>query len=984
MHDPFRKLLLLTLASLVCFSALGQGTLNANPQKLSWFTLQSPHFRIIFPQDQDSIAQYTANLLETIYEPGANTMGVTPKPISVILQNQTTVSNGFVSFAPRRSEFFIAPPQDYNFMGANTWLPFLAIHEYRHMVQFQRAYTGLNRLNYWLAGELGFGGFSFLVMPSWFWEGDAVGIETAFTPSGRGRIPEFNMAFRTTLLSRGPWNYPKQYLRSYKHFVPNHYVTGYYMTSYVRKKTGDPHIWDKVMQRAYRFPYLPFRLGYALKKETGTNLNDTYEEMVAEMQQRWEKQQEGLQITGVEVLNPRKEKREVYTNYRYPQELADGSVLTMRSGLGDIPQLVKLSPNRKPEVLFTPGMITSQGQLSQGGNVLAWIENEFDLRWTARDYSVIRLYNLEAGEYTRLTHKTRYLNVAVSPDGKRLAAISQDENSQQRLDILDAKSGQNMNTWSVAPGVQLAMPRFTDDGSEVVLLHTSAMGQKSLVSYQWSAKKLTTLIAPSAENIGHPVPWGKYVFYNSPYSGIDNIYALNTETGAQYQVTSRPYGAFNAMPSSDGSLLYFNDYTFYGYDAVSMPLNPESWVPKEQVKVAHDDTYSVWVEQEREHIPDVSSVPTEAYPVKPWFDFPEFFNIYSWGINVSGLSGNAEASISFQDELSTVQATATYGYNANENVGRFGANLSLQKFWPILDVSFEAGPRRITSLDRNNNRVTESFSEREIGAFVRVPLTLTRSKMLQSANVSVGVTNVQVSDFDSNVRRPVNQVGDFGQVTTFQYRADYSWQRRRSQRDLAPRWGVFTTFRYRHTPQDPGSSTDPNLIGWQGGNTTVVYLPGIGKHHTLQARGSFQQQFIPRDGNGFLPFNTYLFSSPFFSTLRGYSYFPTESMYIGSVSYGLPVLYPDWAFWHLLYIQRISMKGFFDYGYFQTRRGTEQVSFAQRAVGVDLELDLNGMRYLPQFKVGMRVGYALDRTEEPLFIGLLLNGVSLQNFNFAK
>ena len=56
--------------------------------------------------------------------------------------------------------------------------------------------------------------------PQWFWEGDAVATETAFTPSGRGRIPNFGLVLRTNLLEGRTFNYHKQYLRSYKHNIP--------------------------------------------------------------------------------------------------------------------------------------------------------------------------------------------------------------------------------------------------------------------------------------------------------------------------------------------------------------------------------------------------------------------------------------------------------------------------------------------------------------------------------------------------------------------------------------------------------------------------------------------------------------------------------------------------------------------------------------------------------------------------------------------
>src|SRR5687768_4520781 len=155
-----------------------------------------------------------ANLLEHIRDAETRTLHSPPRKIAVILQNQSSVSNGFVSILPRRSEFFTMPPQDYNFIGTNDWLNLLAAHEFRHVVQYQHATRGFNKLIYYLFGSTTLAGLSQAAVPQWFWEGDAVATETALTPSGRGRIPNFSLVFKTNLMEGRTFNYHKQYLRS--------------------------------------------------------------------------------------------------------------------------------------------------------------------------------------------------------------------------------------------------------------------------------------------------------------------------------------------------------------------------------------------------------------------------------------------------------------------------------------------------------------------------------------------------------------------------------------------------------------------------------------------------------------------------------------------------------------------------------------------------------------------------------------------------
>ena len=979
-HQFLKFFFLLIVGGFPFLSAQAQGTLNANPPSLKWYYLTTPHFKILFPENNDSLAQHTANLMETLYGPVSHSLGTNPKPISVILQNQTTISNGFVSYSPRRTEFFTAPPQDYNFLGTNQWNTLLAVHEFRHVAQFSTAHHGWNRLNYWLGGEAGFGGLSFLVLPSWFWEGDAVGIETACTPSGRGRIPEFNMAFRTTLLERGPWNYSKQYLRSYKHFVPNHYVTGYYLTTYVREQTQNPHIWEAVEKRAVNFPYLPFRMGWALKKETGTNLNRTYKNMVDSLAARWQAQLEGLTFTEATRINPRREKREVYTNYRYPQALGDGQVLVQKSGLGDIAQLVVMDGQGQQERVHYMGIVSGTQQLTVGGGKVAWIEHEFHPRYTSKDYAVVRLLDLATQERSTLARETRDLAVAINPEGSQVVTITVDTEGRQALRRLRAETnGALIDSLPLALGHQAAMPRWSPDGKAIYYLLTEGMGQKSLVKWDLATGTTSYILAPSNENLGYPVPWSHYVLYNSPYSGIDNIYAVDTRDGSRYQVTSRKYGAFNPNPSPDGRTLYFNDYTFYGYDAVSMPLDPSTWTALANVDVRIDDTYQVWVEQEKDHLPDLESIPEETYTKQPVKGITPFLNPYAWGVSVQdGSAGEAQLGLFFQDELSTLRTGLTYGYDQGESTPQFGLQVSLQKYYPIFDFKLGTNQRVLSrpQLQADSSVLTEiiQWNERRWGLDVRVPFILTQSQWLQQAGVSAGYEQIAINNFGSTFNPPTLNPR-FEELHSVHYAAYYTVQRRQAQRDLAPRLGFLTQARAYHLiPPTSG------LKGWLAGNTTVVYLPGIGKHHSLQVVGSAQWQYAPLTVAGQYPASVYGFQSPFTSIVRGYVPSRTQQFYAGSIRYSLPILYPDLALWHLAYIQRITATAWGDLGHYIHDVAGTPLGFTQTAAGIDINLDVNGMRYLPQFNVGVRGGYAFENTDSPWIISLLLSGSPVYNF----
>src|SRR5580765_1895150 len=91
--------------------------LGQSPPRLKWQQINTPHFHIIFPRGMEEDAERIANALDNAYSDVARSLGVLPKKIPIIMQNQTTDNNAFVSSEPRRAEFFSTPPQNPNSMG---------------------------------------------------------------------------------------------------------------------------------------------------------------------------------------------------------------------------------------------------------------------------------------------------------------------------------------------------------------------------------------------------------------------------------------------------------------------------------------------------------------------------------------------------------------------------------------------------------------------------------------------------------------------------------------------------------------------------------------------------------------------------------------------------------------------------------------------------------------------------------------------------
>jgi hypothetical protein len=945
-------------------SSSAQVILENNPPSLKWYQVNTPHFRVLFLKGFDAQATRVANSLEHIREAEAKSLGSAPRKISVILQNQSAVSNAFVSILPRRSEFYAMPSQDYNFIGTNDWLDLLTSHEYRHVVQYQHATRGFNRLIYYVFGSISLAGMAQAAAPQWFWEGDAVATETAFTPSGRGKIPKFGLLMRTNLLEGRKFNYHKQYLRSYKHNIPDHYVLGYYMVSYLRKKTNDANIWGKITGRSWNLPIVPFAFSNAIKKETGLYVTGLYNEMADELTKKWKAELDGLKLTPFLKVNNRR--RGAYTDYLYPQPLSDGSVLALRKGIGDIDQFVLLKNDG--ETVFTPGLMTDTGMLSAANNTVVWNEYGFDPRWRVRNYSLIKSYNLSSRKKKVIGgRRSRYASAAMSPDGGKIASIQTDLQYKTNLVILDANTGALLKKFPNERNDFYSMPRWSDDGKKIVVLKTVADG-KTISIIDPDSGLASDVLPVSQENVGHPVLYQHYLFFNSPESGIDNIYSIDLETGKRFQVTTSRLGAYNPAIAKDGSAILYNDQTRDGLDVVSIPFDPHSWAVYETGRT-QNLFFQHLVEQEGH--PDIlATVPANPLAVRRYHKTSGFINPYNWGFNVDNDLAQASVGITSRDILSTTALSLGYLFDINERTSGFQALLSYQGWYPIIDVSASLSNRTVTEkdvpfLDTLVNPVATvtrdvvfKWREKNIQAGLRIPLITTSSKYHGSVSIGNAVGFTQVSGFENSIDDggravptgdassyyPFWEYQDNGTLMYNNFSISASRLLKQSRRDIYSKWGQSIELNWFETPF--GGDFNGRLYS----ASAMLFFPGLSRHHSLWGYGAYQHSKYGE------PVHNYLFRNQI-PVPRGHSVSRFQNFYTLAANYTLPLWYPDIAVGPLLNFQRLRANVFFDYGFGESPSFDSRQQYS--SAGVEAKLDLNIMRFLPQFDIGVRFSKGL-------------------------
>ncbi|MDJ0367640.1 hypothetical protein QMK33_21040 [Hymenobacter sp. H14-R3] len=900
-----RKLLpALVLGLLAGGRALAQSLpiITQNPPALRWQEIRSPHFRVLYPAGLDTAAQRTARRLEAVHGPAGATLGVQAKPIAVVLQNQTTVSNGFVTFLPRHAEFFTTPDQGQG-LGTVDWLDGLVVHEFRHVNQFDKARQGFGRVLVPLLGDGGLG-VSAVGVPQWFFEGDAVGTETALTRSGRGRIPYFGLGLRANLLAGRLYNYQKAVSGSLRDNVPDWYVLGYYLTSYAKAHYG-AKVWSRVLDEYYRFPFYPFSFSNGLKRTTGLRVEDLYARTMHALDSTWRAEQVARGApTPVRELAGQAATR-VFTQYQYPQYVTDSTVLALKSGLGDIAQLVLLGRHSREKRVFTLGLLNIPQLLSVGGGKAVWPEFRQDPRWGQRVHSELKVLDLSTGRLTRLGKGQRYAAAALSPDGTRLVAVRTDATYHHALVLLDAASGAVLQTLPNPRNDFYQQPRFLPDGRRVVAVALSAAGKTLQVLDP--AMGLATSILPVANvNLANPQPWGDYVLYNSPQSGVDNIYAVNLPSGQTYQVTNRPTGAYHAAVAPDGRHLALHDYRATGARVVEMPLDPATWTALPAP--ARTDAPAPFVAalaagepgaaQIRQLLasPDSSGV---RYGVRRYRPLAHAFRLFSYGVVQSPAGNTVSVGLRSQDYLSTTQLFAGLSYDQTERTVAATAALSYQGRFPVLDVEATYGGRNATRyFDRAaplDSLRGSQWQYARLLAGVRIPLVLTRSKYLQALTAGAYYLHERVFNYTPAFRNH-NETGLNAPLHAVQTSLSYASQLKQSARDVAPRGGATLLATYRTTPF--GTSLQASQVGVQ----SSVYLPGLARHHALRLRGGFQYQ---QQGQ-------YNFAAAVSFPRAETSYVSFDRLAVGSADYSLPLAFVHWSVGRVLYVQRLRATAFFD------------------------------------------------------------------------
>jgi len=905
---------------------------NQMPPSVQWRQIQTPQFQLIYPSIFESQAQRLANNLLYIIPRVSRSIGKKPRKISIILQNKNVVSNGFVQLAPRRSEFTTTPPQATDFQD---WLNSLAVHELRHVVQFDRLTGSLKAP---LFEQLALAIFG-ITLPSWFYEGDAVGIETSLTSAGRGRLPSWELPFRTNTLSKKKYSYQKDYLGSLKDITPGYYQLGYFMTTKLRRDYGDQALED-LMKQLVEHPLRPYNFSRSLKHITGYNTRQWHQRTVAELDSLWQIQQEETAPTFYATL-PQTAPKEI-VSYLLPKPLPNGDILALEKSNHSVPNIVLISSKNDIHKVVKTG-IQTEPHFAYGGGIITWDELRYNKRYQNETFYVINTYQIEQKKYRQITSKTRLFSPTINAKGTQIGAVSVDLSNHSYLVILDSKTGNEIQRMAIPYPVFIQTPSFHPSGTKVIATALSQKGT-NLIEIDLQDGSTRLLLDWQTQQLERPIytPFG--IVFKAHFNGIDNLYLLNPNHAIQ-QLTNASFGITNPVWDDRTHQLYFNNYQANGY--LISHLAADHLKPRaiSEVKNHFISYFKPLIPQEKP-LDSLDLRKAKTFDSSPYKDVHHLFNFHSIspvGDDLSSID-NFDLGLQWMSDNLLNTFSTRIGFNYDQNISRadYFVAATFKRWFPKFTLQYrnQAQLSSVRIQNRPNERLPFRWREHYTEFKATIPLTFNRLNNIYNTGIALGTSYTKRYGLSiPNLSLPNFTTVRFPLLTQFYFNRN----NRKSQLDLAPKWGQNIHIIYRSMTFDKRLSG--NLLSFK----STWYFPGLLNNHSMQIRFHAQE----RSGDYKLTNDIPLVS--------GYDQLaPTHVNNTLFADYKFPICYPDLTVGPLAFIKRIKGGVFADFENF-----AQEGKVNPRVFGIELRADMNLLRfYLPNFDAGIRAIYVNENNPQ--------------------
>jgi len=889
---------------------------GGNPSLQKWKQVDTRQARIIFPAGLDSHAKRIANIISYIDTSTQNTIGGIKGKINVVLQNETTISNAYVGLGPYRSEFFLTPLQNSFEIGSLPWADQLAIHEFRHVQQFNNFNVGLSKVLKLLFGQEGQALANGASIPNWFFEGDAVFNETIVSHQGRGRLPYFHNAYRSLWKSGKNYSWMKLRNGSLKDYVPDHYALGYLLVAYGREKYGND-FWKNVTHDAASFKGLLYPFQKAIRKYSGKDYAAFRNEALD-----YFRNQEMSDSSNFVNRNSR------YYNEEFPAIIDENSIVFVKSSYSNVHHFVIRKGTIEKKIRTRDFSLDNHFSYRNGRIVYASFRP--DIRRGYRDYSEIQLLDITSGVQQTLTKYSKYFSPDISNDGTKIIAIDVAPGGKCSLHLLNG-NGNVLSTLPNPGNLFYTYPKFYGD-DKIVSAVRNPKGEMSIALTNIPDGSTEILLPYSYNVLGVPAVLNDTIYFSASHGREDKLFAYIVPNKNLFQLSYRDSssaGIGQYQPTATNRLIW-TTFTADGYRLEQSSLTSIQWTPVPVQQIGLDlPVFGITELGKSKSL--LASVKENDLVVSKYAKSKGLINFHSIEPTID--DPDYTLTLVSQNILNTLQSQLSFTYNRAEQFKKIGLSFIYGSLFPYLSAGIDYTKDR-RGLFRGK---IIYWNETEPGAGITIPLNVSKGRSL--TNFSLGSRFV----YNQSVFRGAYK--DSIGKTSYSYTSNFltfSNQLQKAKQNIFPKLAQTLSLGYKR-----GLS---NREGWQFIGSANIYTPGLFTNHNIVLNGAY----LRKDSIGQINFSS---GFPF---SRGYSSVNLFEMMKWGANYHMPLFYPDAGFANIVYLSRIRSNFFYDHtnvnDFFNNGRPFK-ADF--RSAGGEIFFDTKWWNDVP-VSFGVRYSYLLD------------------------
>ena len=496
-----------------------------NHPELKWQVAETPHFRIVYPQHLEGIAEEAAPIAEASYDVLAANLDVRiTDRIRIYLSDEDEITNGFaVRIGNGHTNIWVHQNDPLRWTGREKWLRHVLAHELAHIFHFAAVRSNLGWLQFLLADPL----------PR-FWAEGLAQYQTESWNAQRG-----DRWLRTAVLddqlsytdARSLWNGTLMY------------AVGHAQVRYFAEQYGDSTLARLLAHRKRTLFGLGsvHDFGAAFRSTAGKSYREFYDEwrrhvniyyntLAGQMQRP-----DSLGVPPIDVPG------QYLYDVRYSPDTSRAAVLGVTSLRRPVRRVYVVDRASQKSRIVAEGAINTPIAWSPDSRSIAFSRLSRGPKGSLmNDLFVV---SADGRRERRLTHGRRAVAPSFSPDG-RMLAFAGSERGTANIYLLDLASGDEHRVTTFTGDVQLADLSWHPTEERIAFSRFAADGTRDVAYVHLESGAMASLTSGAYDDRG-PI-WnhdGTRLAYTSLRDDVPNVFVLDVPSGAHHRVTHLSTGA---------------------------------------------------------------------------------------------------------------------------------------------------------------------------------------------------------------------------------------------------------------------------------------------------------------------------------------------------------------------------------------------------------------------------------------------------------